>query len=102
MMTHEVERIFFPLWLYSPLDLRSFFSFLILYTVGRTPWTGDQTVARSLLTHRTTQTQNKGTQIYIPRMGFKPMIRVFEQTKTVDALERADTGIREIEICNSL
>jgi hypothetical protein len=28
-----------------------FLSFLILYTVGRTPWTGDQPVARSLPTH---------------------------------------------------
>jgi hypothetical protein len=31
------------LWLYSPLlGLGHFFSFLIVYTVGRTPWTGDQ------------------------------------------------------------
>jgi hypothetical protein len=33
--------------------------FLTLYTVGRTPCTGDQPDARSLPTHRTTQTQNK-------------------------------------------
>jgi hypothetical protein len=39
------------------LDLGSFFCFLILYTVGRTPWTGDQPVARPLPTHRTAQTQ---------------------------------------------
>jgi hypothetical protein len=32
------------------------FQFLNLYTVCRTPWTGDQPVARSLPTHRTTQT----------------------------------------------
>jgi hypothetical protein len=38
------------------LDLGRFFSFLILYTVGRTPWTGDQPVARPLSTHRTTET----------------------------------------------
>jgi hypothetical protein len=30
----------------------------LLYTVGRTPWTSDQPVARPLPTHRTTQTQN--------------------------------------------
>jgi hypothetical protein len=53
-------------WLYSPLDLGRFFSFLIIYTVGRTPWTGDQPVARPLLTHRTTQTQNKRTQTSMP------------------------------------
>jgi hypothetical protein len=42
------------------------FSFLILYTVGRTPWTGDQPVARPLPIHRTTQTQNKRTQTSMP------------------------------------
>jgi hypothetical protein len=36
------------------LDLGGFFSFLIPYTVCRTPWTGDQPVARPLPTNRTT------------------------------------------------
>jgi hypothetical protein len=37
----------------SPLlGLGLFFSFLILYTVGRVPWTWDQPVAGPLLTHR--------------------------------------------------
>jgi hypothetical protein len=41
-------------------SLACFSVFLILYiVVGRTPWTGDQPVARPLPTHRTTQTQNK-------------------------------------------
>jgi hypothetical protein len=45
------------LWFYSPLlDIGRFFSLLILYTVGRTPWAGDQPVARPLPTRRTTQT----------------------------------------------
>jgi hypothetical protein len=45
------------LWLYSPLlELGRFFSFLILYTVRRTPWIEDQPVARPLPTRRTTQT----------------------------------------------
>jgi hypothetical protein len=35
---------------------------LILYTIGRTPWAGDQPVVRPLPTHRTTETQNKRTQ----------------------------------------
>jgi hypothetical protein len=39
-----------------PLGLGRFFRFLILYRIGRTPWTGDQPVS-----HRTTQTQNKLT-----------------------------------------
>jgi hypothetical protein len=36
------------LWLYSPCGPWPFFHFLDLYTVGRTPWTGDQPVARPL------------------------------------------------------
>jgi hypothetical protein len=46
--------------IYGSIDLVGpglFFSFLILYTAGRTPRTGDQPVARPLPTHRTTQTQ---------------------------------------------
>jgi hypothetical protein len=35
------------------LDLGLFFGYLILYTVGRTPWTGDQPIAESLPIHRT-------------------------------------------------
>jgi hypothetical protein len=57
------------------------FTFLILYTVGRTPWTGDQTVARPLLIHRTTQTQNKRKQTSMPRVGFEPKIPLFERAK---------------------
>jgi hypothetical protein len=55
--------------IYVPMILRPFllgpgrfFSFLILYTAGRTPWTGDQPIARPLFTQRTTQTQSKRTQ----------------------------------------
>jgi hypothetical protein len=42
------------------------FSFLILCTVGKTPWTGDQPVARPLSAHRITQIQNKRTQYRHP------------------------------------
>jgi hypothetical protein len=45
---------------------RLLFNFLILCTVGRTPWTGDQPVARSL-----------PTQTSMPRVGFEPTIPVF-------------------------
>jgi hypothetical protein len=79
----------FSLWLYSPLDPGRFFSFLIPYTIGRIPWTEDQSVARPRPTHRTTQTQNKRTQTSIPRVGFKPTTPVFERTKTVHVLDRA-------------
>jgi hypothetical protein len=48
------------LWLYSNCALWPLFQFN-LYTVGRIPWTGDQSVARTLPTHRATWTQNKRT-----------------------------------------
>jgi hypothetical protein len=76
------------------LDLGRFFSFLIQYTVGRTPWTGGgggQPVTRPLPTQRTTQTQNKRTQTSIPQVGFEPKIPAFERAKTVPALDRAAT-----------
>jgi hypothetical protein len=65
LVIHDYFLTSISLWLYSPLlDLGRFFIFLILYTLGRTPWTGDQPVARPLSTHRTTQTQNKRTHTY--------------------------------------
>jgi hypothetical protein len=98
---HNRKRKYCPLlhhllllWLYSPLfGLGRFFSYVIFYTVGRTPWTGDQHVARPLSTYRTTQTPNKRTQTFMPWVGFEPTIRVFERTKTVHALYRATTVI---------
>jgi hypothetical protein len=84
----------FYLWLYSPLlGLDRFFSFLILYTVGRTPLTGNQPVARPLPTHRTTQPQNKCRQTCMPRVGFEPTTSVFERAKRVYALDSAATVI---------
>jgi hypothetical protein len=80
------------LWLYSPLlGLGRFFGFLIFYTV--TPWTGYQSVARRLPTDRTAQKQNKRTQTFMPQVGFKPTIPVFDRTKTVYALDRVATVI---------
>jgi hypothetical protein len=59
------------------------FEFLNLHTVGRTPWTGYQPVARPIPTHRTTQTQNKRTQTSMPRVGLEPTFQVFELANTV-------------------
>jgi hypothetical protein len=74
--------LYFYLSIHSPLfDLWIFFSLLIFYTVGRTPWTGDQPVARTL----SAQLQNKRTQT--------SMAQVFERAKTVHALDRAATEI---------
>jgi hypothetical protein len=75
------------------------FQFLSLYTVGRTPWTGDQPVARPLPTHRTIQTQNKRTQTSMPRVGFEPTTAVFERARTVHALDGEATVIGHLAIC---
>jgi hypothetical protein len=75
------------LWLYSPSDLGRFFSFSILYTVDRSSWTG---ISRR---KAATYTQNKRTQIPMPRVGFEATIPVFERAKTFHALGRTATGI---------
>jgi hypothetical protein len=62
------------------------FSLLILYTVGRTPWTRDQSVARPLPTIRTTQTSTTG-------VGFEPTTPVVEGAKIIHVLDRAATAI---------
>jgi hypothetical protein len=61
------------LWLYSSCGPWPLFQFLNLYTLSRTPWTDYQPVARPLPWHRTTQTQNKRTQISMPWVGFDPI-----------------------------
>jgi hypothetical protein len=87
----SMDRIYLSLYrpFVGPWPL---FQFLHLYTVGMTPWTGDQSVTRPLPTHRT-ETQNNCTQTSIPWVGFEPTIPVFERAKTVRALDRAATVI---------
>jgi hypothetical protein len=71
------------IWLCSPfIGPWLFFSFLILYTVDRTPWKGDQTVARPLHTHRTTKTYNNVHTDIMPWVGLEPTTPVFELAKT--------------------
>jgi hypothetical protein len=69
------------------LDVGRFFSFFILYTVGRTPWTGDQS-SQSRYLHTEQHKQNKRTQTSMPWMGFEPTIPAFERAKTVHSLNR--------------
>jgi hypothetical protein len=76
------------------VGLGSFFQFLNIYRVGRTPLTEDQLVARPLPTHRATQTQNKSTHTCMPRVGFEPTIPVFERVKTVHVLDCSATVIK--------
>jgi hypothetical protein len=82
------DRNFIYLWLYSPCEPWPLCLFLNPYTVGRTPWTGDQAVAKPLPTHRTTQ-----TQAAMLRVGFEPTIPVFERVNKVHALDCVATVI---------
>jgi hypothetical protein len=76
----------------SNLGPGPFFSLLLSYTVGRTPWTGISP-SQSRYLHRTTQTQSKRKQIFMPRVGLEPRIPVFKRAKTFYALDRAATVI---------
>jgi hypothetical protein len=71
------------------LNVGRFFRFSIIYTFGNSPWTGDQPITIPLPAHRIAQTQNKRTQTSMPQVRFEPMIPVFEQAKTVHALDGA-------------
>jgi len=53
-----------------------------IYTVGRTPWTGNRPDARPLHKQDNTNTEKRG-QTSMPRGGFEPTIQVFERPKTV-------------------
>jgi hypothetical protein len=64
------------------LDLGLLFSFLILYTVGRNTWMGDQPVARPLPTYSITQIQNKCIQTSLPQLGFEITIPALERRKS--------------------
>jgi hypothetical protein len=73
---------------WSLLQFRNHFK-----TDGRTPWTGDQPVARQLPKHRPKQTQNKSIQTSMPSVGFEPTIPAFERESTLHGLDRAVTAI---------
>jgi hypothetical protein len=71
------------LWFYSRLPvLGRVFSFLFLYTVGNTPWTGNQPVARP---HTGQHKHSKRTQISMSQVGPEPTIPGFERAKAVRA-----------------
>jgi hypothetical protein len=75
------------------LELGHFYSSLILYKVGRTPWFRDHSVARPLPTYRTTKTRNMHSQISMPRKEFELTTPVFDGEKSVHALDCAATEI---------
>jgi hypothetical protein len=63
--------LFAPIW-----EHRADFSVSWSFTYGRTPWTGDQLVARPLPTHGTTQTQKK--HIHTPNIHALCLIRTHD------------------------
>jgi hypothetical protein len=80
--------------------------FLILYTFGRTHWTGDQSFARPLPTNRKTQVQNKcthhtdvhalsGIRTYVPS------VRASEDSHALDCAATV-IGSDILESCKSL
>jgi hypothetical protein len=89
------------LCLYSPCGPWPLFQFLNLYTVSRTPWTGDQPVARPSPAHTEHHKHRINVDISMPRVGFEPTIPVFERAKTVHALDRAAPVIAFHIICFS-
>jgi hypothetical protein len=71
-----------------------FFSLLMLFAIGRTPWTGDQPVTKPLLTRTQKQhKQNKFAQTFTSIAGFEPTTPAFELAKTFRALDRAITVV---------
>jgi hypothetical protein len=62
----------------QPLWALASFQFPDLFTIGRTPWTSDQVVARPLPKHRTAQTQNK--RIYTPKIHALSGIRTHDHS----------------------
>jgi hypothetical protein len=73
-----------PLWSTGLIS-----QFLDHFTYGRTPWMGDQLIARPLPKQRTTQTQKNAHihQTSMPWVGFEPMIPASERAKAVHALD---------------
>jgi hypothetical protein len=75
----------------QPFEPGRFYSFSILYTVGRTPWTGNQPVGRPLYLHKE-QHKHRINAHRHQCLGWNS-IPVFERAKTVHALDRAATVI---------
>jgi hypothetical protein len=82
------ENVYLSMTLQPFAGPRPLFSFLIFYAVSRTPWTGDQPVAKPLPAHTEQHKQNKRTQTSMAPVGLEPMIPVFERPKTVYAFSR--------------
>jgi hypothetical protein len=81
------------------VDLRHFFSVLILYTVDATPWAGISPSQGRYVHTEQHKHRIKRTQTSMSPVGFEPTIPVFRRAKTVHALDRAATVIGEFSFC---
>jgi hypothetical protein len=91
----------YPSLLYRTLTASRFlFYSLDLYTIGRTPWTSDRPVARSLPVHK--QKNAHTHQTSMPEVGFEPTITASPQAKTIHALDGSATvtTVLNIKIIN--
>jgi hypothetical protein len=73
------------------LSLAAFFGFLILYTVGTTPWKGTSPSQGRYTQYK--HTQNKRTRTSMSRVGFETTTLVFERAKTFHGVDREATVI---------
>jgi hypothetical protein len=86
LLFHDHQR----LGLMACSDSVFFFpEFMNLRTFGRTPGGSDR---RKASTYTGQHNIEKGGHTSMPRVGFEPVIPVFERSKTVCALDRAAIG----------
>jgi hypothetical protein len=57
---------------------------------------GGSALSQGCYLHRTTRTEKKRGQTYMPRVGFEPRVKVFERAKTFHALDQEVTVIDRI------
>jgi hypothetical protein len=85
------------------VDPRGSFSFMVIFTDGRNPWTSDKLVARPLPKHRTTQTQNK--RIHTHTHTHTPNIHILSGIRTHDLSVGASEDssyLRPLRYCDRL
>jgi hypothetical protein len=78
------------------LGLGRYFSFLLLYTVGRTKWM-EISPSYGFCLHTGQCKHKKRSQISMSRVRFEPIIPVFERAKTVYVSDHAATAIGAME-----
>jgi hypothetical protein len=94
---------YLPTVLQSSVGPWPLFSFLILYTVGRTPWMGNQPVIRPLPTYRRTQTHNKRNIDIHASSGIRihdPSVRASEDNSCLSQHGHCDRHLHYIRVRN--